>query len=150
MQGHVIYCKGNRATNLSIGIENGDYSLKHAETDTMLSYACAKLRTRNCNGTVAIVTTDSDVYVQAAYVSHSLRGDLMIKHKNALVDWLAMLPDEVTSIIIHLHIIRESDEIPGYCGHGKKLLMEVADDPEANELLGEVGESLELDAEVGD
>ena len=61
-----------------------------------------------------------------------------------------MLPDEVTSIIIPLHVIRESDDIPGYCGHGKKLLMEVADDPEANELLGEVGESLELDAEVGD
>ena len=149
MQGHVIYCKGNIATNLSIGIENGDYSLKHAEADTMLSYACAKLRT-NCTGTVATVTTDSDVYVQAAYVSHSLRGDLMIKHKNALVDWLAMLPDEVTSIIIPLHVIRESDDIPGYCGHGTKLLMEVADDPEANELLGEVGESLELDAEVGD
>ena len=86
MQGHVIYCKGNSATNLSIDIANGDYSLKHAEADTMLSSACAKLRTRNCTGTVAIVSTDWGVYVQAAYVSHSLRGDLMIKHKNALVD----------------------------------------------------------------
>ena len=28
--------------------------------------------------------------------------------------------------------------------------MKVAEDPEANELLGQVGESLELDAEVGD
>ena len=43
----------------------------------------------------------------------------------------------------------ESDHIPGFCGHGKKLLTKVAEDPEANELLGQVGESLELDAEVG-
>ena len=150
VQGHVIYCKGNSATNLSIGIANGDYCLIHAEADTMLSSACAKPRTRNCTGTVAIVCTDSDVYVQAAYVSHSLRGDLMIKHKNALVDWLAMLPDEVTNIIIPLHVMSESDHIPGFCEHGKKLLMKVADDPEANELLGQVGESLEFDAEVED
>ena len=61
-----------------------------------------------------------------------------------------MLPDEVTIIIIPPHDMSESDNIPGFCEHGAKLLMEVANAPEANELLGQVGESLELDAEVGD
>ena len=42
----------------------------------------------------------------------------------------------------------ESDRIPAFCRHRKKLLTKVAEDPEANEHLGQVAESLELDAEV--
>ena len=65
-------------------------SEKHAEADTMLSSACAELRTRNCTGTFAIVSTNSDIYVQAAYVSHSLRRDLVIKK---CIGWLTCHAD---------------------------------------------------------
>ena len=130
---------------------NGDYVFKHAEADTMLISAYAKLRAGNCTRTVVIDSTDTDVYVQAAYVSHSLRGDLMIKRKHALVNCRAMLPGEIASIIIPLHVISGSDHTSAFCGYGKKkLLAKVAKDPQARELIEQVGESLELDDKVRD
>ena len=117
----------------------------------MLLSAYAKLRAGNCTRTVVIDSTDTYVYVQAAYVSHSLRGDLMIKRKHALVNCRAMLPDEIASIIIPLHVISGSDHTSAFCGHGKKkLLAKVAKDLQARELLEQVGESLELDDNVRD
>ena len=151
VQGEIIYCEGNTATNLSTGMANGDYVFKHAEADTMLISAYAKLRAGNCTRTVVIDSTDTDVYVQAAYVSHSLRGHLMIKRKHALVNCRAMLPGEIASIIIPLHVISGSDHTSAFCGYGKKkLLAKVAKDPQARELLEKVGESLELDDKVRD
>ena len=151
VQGEIIYCEGNTATNLSTGMANGDYVYKHAEADTMLISAYAKLRAGNCTRTVVIDSTDTDVYVQAAYMSHSLRGDLMIKCKHALVNCRAMLPGEIASIVIPLHVISGSDHTSAFCGYGeKKLLVKVAKDPQARELLKQVGESLELDDKVRD
>ena len=120
---------------------NGDYVFKHAEADTMLLSAYAKLRAGNCTRTVVIDSTDTDVYVQATYVSHSLRGDLMIKRKHAQVNCRAMMTDEIASIIIPLHVISGSDHTSAFCGYGKKkLLAKVAEDPQARELLEQVGD----------
>lgn len=44
-----------------------DHISKHPEADTMLLSAYAKLRSRNCTGTVVLDSENTDVYVQAAY-----------------------------------------------------------------------------------
>ena len=60
-----------------------------------------------------------------------------------------MLSEEVADIIIHLHVITGSDHTSGFYGHGKKKVLEkVMVVAEARELLGRVGESLELKDEV--
>jgi len=60
-----------------------------------------------------------------------------------------MLSEDVANIIISLHVITGSDHTSGFYGHGKKkMLQKVIRDPEARELLGGVGEILELRDEV--
>jgi hypothetical protein len=136
-QGGIIYCEGETSTNLSTGVASGDYAFKHPEADTMLLSAYAKLRTRNYTGAVVLDSEDTDVYVQAAYVSQQLQGDLLIKRKHVLINCHAMLSEEVAAIIIPLHVITGSDHTSGFYGHGKKpVLQKVIIDPEARELLG--------------
>ena len=149
VQGSIIYCEGDTSTNLSTGFVSGDYVFKHPEADTMLLSAYAKLRSGDYTGVVVLDSEDTDVYVQAAFVVHQLRGDLLITRKHALINCRAMLSEEVADIIISLHVITGSDHTSGFYGHGKKPVLEkVITDPEARGLLGRVGESLELEDEV--
>ena len=79
---------------------------------------------------------DTDVYVQAAYVSYQLQGTLLIKRKNEFISGSAMLSEDVANIIIPLHVITGTDHTSGFYGHGKKkMLQKVISDPEARELL---------------
>ncbi|KAL8565961.1 hypothetical protein ACOMHN_054946 [Nucella lapillus] len=145
----VIYCEGETAVNLSTGVANGDYVFRHPEADTMLLSAYAKLRTGNYRGTVVLDSEDTDVHVQAAYLSQQLPGDLLIKRKDAFINCRDMLSNEVSQIIIPLHVITGSDHTSGFYGHGKKTVMETAmTNPEARELLERVGESLDLENSV--
>ena len=103
----------------------------------------------NYTGPVVLDSEDTDVYVQALYVSHQVRGELFMKRKLALIDCHTMLPEEVANIIIPLHILTGSDHTSGFYGHRKKVILEkVMTDPEARELLEQVGESPVLDDKV--
>ena len=145
----VLYCEGERVTNLNTDMATGDYRFKHLEADTMLLSIYAKLRTANYTNTVVLDSEDTDVYVQAAYVSHQIGGKLLIKRKQALVNCHSMLPYDVSNVIVPLHVLTGSDHTSGFYGHGKKpLLQKLMKDPEARELLRRVGESLELKDEV--
>ena len=122
-----------------------DFGFKHPEADTMLLCAYAKLRAENYKEVVVLDSEDTDVYVQAAYVSHQLQRTLLIKRKNEFICCSAMLSEDVANIIIPLHVISGSDHTSGFYGHGKKkVLQKVISD----QLLGRVGESLELRDEV--
>ncbi|KAL8573120.1 hypothetical protein ACOMHN_027380 [Nucella lapillus] len=122
----VIYCEGETSVNLSTGVANEDYVFRHPEADTMLLSAYAKLRTGNYRGTVVLDSEDTDVHVQAAYLSQQLPGDLLIKSKDAFINCRDMLSNEVSQIIIPFHVITGSDHTSGFYGHGKKTVMETA------------------------
>ena len=103
----------------------------------------------NYTGAVVLDSEDTDVYVQAAYVSQQLQGDLIIKRKHAIINCKSLLSHEVGHIIIPLHIITGSDHTSGFYGHGKKqVLQKLITDPQTRKLLARVGESLELEEEV--
>ena len=88
----------------------------------------------------------TDVYVQAACVSHQVQGNLLIKHRKEYVSCSAMLSEDVADIIIPLHVITGSDHTSAFFGNGKKkVLQKVISDPEARELLQQ---RLELRDEV--
>jgi len=114
----------------------------------MLLSAYAKLMADNNKEIVILHSEDTDVYVQAAYVSHQLQGNLLIKHKKEYIICSAMLSEDVANIIIPLHVITGTDHTSAFFGHGKKVLQKVVSDPEARELLQQVGERLELRDEV--
>ena len=61
----------------------------------MLLSAYAKLRADNYTEAVILDREDTDVCVQAAYVSHQLHGDLLVKHNGDLINCRAMLAEEV-------------------------------------------------------
>ena len=149
VQGDVIYCEGEMSTNLTTGMASRDYVFKHPEADTIMLSAYAKLRNGGYTGPVVLDCEDTDVYVQAAYVSQKVTGDLLIKRKHVLINSRAMLSKEVADIIIPLHVITGSDHISGFYGHRKKkVLAKVVSDPEARKLLRRVGENLQLEEDV--
>ena len=115
----------------------------------MLLTAYARLRSDNFTSTVVLDSEDTDVYVQAAYVSHQLAGKLLMKRKHDFIDCRAMLPEEVSKVIIPLHVITGGDHTSGFYGHGKKdVLQKAMNDPGARNLLARVGEKLVLDEGV--
>ena len=74
-----------------------------------------------------------------------------MKCKDGSVNCQATFSDEVAFVIIALHVIVGSDHTSGFYGQGKKkLLQKVINDPGARELLGRVGENLELQDKVKD
>jgi hypothetical protein len=81
-------------------VANGDFLFLHLEADTILFSAYSKVRAGDYTGTVVIDSEDINVYVQPAYVAQQLRGDLIIKHKQNLVDCRTMLPGDTAKIII--------------------------------------------------
>ena len=143
----VLYCEGERVTNLNTDMAVGDYGFKHLVGDTILLLIYAKLMTTNYTNTAVLDSEDTDAYVQAAYVSNQIQGELLIKRKQALVNCHTMLPDDVSNVIVPLHVLTGSDHTSGYYGK-KPPLQKLMKDPEARELLGRVGESLELKDEV--
>ena len=59
-------------------------------------------------------------YVQAAYISHQIRGDLVMKRKDGSVSCHAMLSDEVARVIIPPQVITGSDHTSDFYGQGRK------------------------------
>ena len=68
-----------------------DFRFRH----TMLPSAYAKLVKENNEEVVVIDSEDTDIYVQAAYVSHKPQGNLLIKRKNQYISCSAMLSEDV-------------------------------------------------------
>ena len=119
------------------------------EADTMMLSAYSRLRADGYTGPVVLDSEDTDVYVQAAYVSHQVDGQLLIKRKQDLISCSSMLSNEVANIIIPLHVISGSDHTSGFYGCDKKrLLQKIINDPAARDLLSMVGASTECREEV--
>ena len=147
-QAEVIYCVGEVAVNLNSGLHENAFSFQHVEADTMLLTAYAKLRDFY-DGTVVIDSEDTDVYVQAAYVSNNSPGCLLIKNKNTLINCADLVPNNIANVVIPFHVISGSDHTAGFYGRGKKSLFEkLQKDSEAQRLLQNVGVSLDLTEEV--
>ena len=144
----IIYCEGNTAENMTNGESEHDFSFQQAEADTMIFSAYANLR-RSVSHTVVIDSEDTDVYVQAAYVSNHIPGDLVIKSKSAFFNCKDLVSDSIASVLIPFHIITGCDHTSGFYGRGKKALLDrLKDDDEGQQLLHHVGDQLELSDEV--
>ena len=106
----------------------------------MMLTICTIIKRDSPNLPVVIDSDDTDVYVQAAYVSKHVPGNLLIKIKNGLVNCKDMVGEEMSDIIIAAHCITGCDHTSGQYGRGKSQMMKtLKSDPEARELLSSTG-----------
>ena len=78
VQGDIIYCEGETSTNLSTGVANGDYVLRHPEADMMLLSAYAKVRASKYTGLELRghrCVCSSSLHLTASQTAYCFRGD---------------------------------------------------------------------------
>ena len=90
-------------SNLITGAASTDFGFTHLEADTILLSAYANVRTQNYNESVVLDSENTDVYVQAAYASHQIQGNVLIKRKNEFISCSTMLSKDAANVIIPLH-----------------------------------------------
>ena len=92
---------------------------------------------------VIIDTEDTDNYVLAAYVANKVRGILLSKQKNILIDAKCSIDSDMADCIVPLHVITGCDHTSGFYGIGKiKVTKGVKKSPDARKLLSACGENI--------
>ena len=114
-----IQCTGTMSKNLLTDEIEAEFAINH-EADTVLLTLYNQLRINGSNGTVIIDSEDTDVYVHAAYVSHKVDGQFLMKKKNLYVDYQTFLQIDISEVIIQLHVMTGCDHNCGFYGRGKK------------------------------
>ena len=144
----IICFEGGETKNIGTGEHYPNLDFNHSEADTMILIAYAKLRSEY-NHAVVLDSEDTDVYVQAAYVSKQVRWKLYIRRKKHIVDCETMLYDEISAIIIAAHVISGSGHTSNFYNRGKSTVMKSTEnDAEARELLSGFGVEPELSTDV--
>ena len=123
--------------------------MNHAEADTAILIIYNKIRENGWKGTIVIDAEDTNIYVQAAYVSQKVSGELLIKKKNIYVDRRTLFTAAMAHVIIQSHVMTGCDHNCGFYGHGKKaVIKKVMKSSEARVLLHECGDALPIPAHV--
>ena len=145
----VLYCVGPACTDLKTQNQVPRFALNHAEADTMMCTAYSLIRETFPNLDIVMDTADTDNYVQAAFISHQLQGNLFIKHKDGYINSYDLLDDDTSEVVIPAHIFGGGDHTNSFYGKGKKKYMDrIINDEEARELLSDVGSDPDLDNDV--
>ena len=76
--------------------------------------------------TVVIDSEDTDVVVLSARISHEIEGILGIRKKNTVFDCSKLCSEEMSNVIVQLHVATGCDSISAFYGHGKKSIMQQA------------------------
>ena len=128
VNGTIIYCTGETAINLTTGEPERHFRFNHTEADSILLSVYAELQEIGHAEVVVLDSEDTDVYVQASYVSNEVAGDLMIRRKDHLVRCSTMLPADVanyhfmSSVVVTIPLVSLATERRSYCASVRKTL----------------------------
>ena len=132
----IFYSVGEECVSLSSAIVRNDLAFKQCEADTIMLSIYAVLRSAGYNDPVVIDTEDTDVFVQAATISHDFSGILCIKKKEQLLFCRGMCSDDIAKCLISFHVLTGCDANSCFFGYGKKSLFgKMKRSPEARHLL---------------
>ena len=92
--------------------------MNHVEADTTILIIYNKIRENEWKGTVVIDAEDTNIYVQAAYVSQKVSEELLIKKKNINVDSQTLFTNAMSHVILQFHVMTGCDHNCGFYGHG--------------------------------
>ena len=142
----VLYCVGPACTDLKTQTQVPRFALNHAEADTMMCTAYGLIRETFPDLDIVMDTADTDNYVQAAFISHHVQGDLFIKRKDGYINSYDLLDEDISEVIIPAHLFSGGDHTNAFYGKGKKKFMnKIMKDDEARELLCDVGSNPDLE-----
>ena len=79
--------------------------MNHPEGNTAIFTIYNKIRENRWRGTVVINAEDTDIYVQAEYVSQNVSGKLLIKKKNIYVGSRTLCTIVMPDIILQSHVV---------------------------------------------
>ena len=97
----------------------GSFHFNHVEPAKIIIATYAQLHANGCMEAVVVDCQGTDVYEQAAYISHKLPGLLCIRRKNANMFCRAFCSDELADVIISMHVITGCDSNSGFIGMGR-------------------------------
>eukprot|EP00112_Aurelia_sp_Birch-Aquarium-sp1_P018096 Seg4270.2 transcript_id=Seg4270.2/GoldUCD/mRNA.D3Y31 product="hypothetical protein" protein_id=Seg4270.2/GoldUCD/D3Y31 len=96
-----------------------EFECHHLEADTIIFYIYAQLRKMKRQEAVVIDAEDTDVVVLSARVSHEIQGLLGIRRKKEVFDCQQLCSEEMSKIVVQLHVNTGADAVSGFFGHGK-------------------------------
>ena len=101
----VLYSVGEECTILSSGTSLDELSFRHCEVDTYMLSCDVTVIYQGNDGPFVINAADTDVYVQAAAISHDIPGIISIRKKNELLSGKSMrLRQNVAKCMIPFHV----------------------------------------------
>ena len=115
----MLYCVGPVCTDLETENQVPRFALNHAEADTMMCTAYGLIRETNPDLDIVMDTADTDNYVQAAYISHQVQGNLFIKRKEGYINCYDLLDDDISDVVIPTHLFSGGDHTNAFYGKGK-------------------------------
>ncbi|CAB3976667.1 Hypothetical predicted protein [Paramuricea clavata] len=141
---------GVECVNLSSGSIQQDLAFDQCEADTIILSFYTALRASGYNDPVIIDAADTDVYIQAAAISHDVPGIICIKKKKELLFCRGMCADEdIAKCLIQFHVMTGCDANSCFYGHGKSTLYDkMVKSVECRRLLSSCEESLPLKEDV--
>eukprot|EP00794_Sanderia_malayensis_P017851 gene17851-19634_t len=149
---NLIYSVRNKCwklLNTEENLEIKEFECHHIEADTILFFLYSQIRKQDAVVPVVIDAEDTDVLVLAAHVAHKVNGILGLKRKKEIYDCKQLCTEEVSKIIVPLHIHTGADAVSGFFGHGKKSVVEkTVKSSDAMQLLKDVGKSVPATPEV--
>ena len=101
----LLYSVGADCIDLSSGNVCQDLGFNQCEADTIMLSFYVALRASGYYDPVVIDATDTDVYIQAAAISHDVPGVICIKKKDELLFCRGMCTNEdIPKCLIQFHV----------------------------------------------
>ena len=146
----LVYSVGEDCVSLSTGDTKDSLSFSQGEADTIMLSVYAALRSSGYSNPVVIDAEDTDVYIQAAAISHDIPGGILcIKKKKQFFFCRGMCTEDVAKCLIPFHVLTGCDANSCFFGHGKMSLYEkLSKSTEARSLISKCGEGLPLSDDV--
>ena len=100
-------------------------------------------------GPNVIDATDTDIYVEAVFISKKLTGMLCMKRKQETIICSDLVTDDMASSIVPLHCMTGCDANSSFYGKGKKSVYElVMKSSVAQRQLSRCGDKLDIEDDV--
>ena len=101
----LVYSVGEDCVSLSTGDTKDNLSFSQGETDTIMPFVYAAPRSSGYSDPVVIDTEDTDVYIQAAAISHHIPGILCINKKRQYFFCRSMCTEDFANCLIPFHVL---------------------------------------------
>ena len=115
----LVYSVGEDCVSLSTGDTKDSLSFSQGEADTIMLSVYVALRSSGYSDPVVIDTEDTDIYIQAAAISHHIPGILCIK---TVFFCRSMCTEDFANCLIPFHVLTGCDANSCFLGHGKMSL----------------------------